>query len=160
MGVERKDSANNLGYPNTVYGPVDSGALASKGSATGTGHGQVNEYKAEYEFDFADLPSSFTSETDKSLTTIPSGAVLKSADILVTSAISGGTDFIVGVSQPDGSVIDADGILAANVTTASGTYIAGDGNDLGVALATDAQVTVGGTRTAGKFKLYLTYLVL
>jgi hypothetical protein len=160
MSIERKDAANNNGYPSTVYGNVAASDVTSKGSAVGTGHGQVNTFKADYEFDFANLPSSFTSETDKGLTTIPAGAVLKAADIQISEALSGGTAFTLGISQPDGTVTDADGVLASNASTAVNTYVAGAGALLGAALANDGQLTVGGDRTAGKIKVSLTYLVL
>lgn len=159
MSIERKEqTANNLGYPDTAYNVVSVDALGYKGSTAGTGSDQVYEAVAEYVYDFADLPSSFTSETDAGLTTIPANSVILSTTVQVLETISGGTNFLIGVSQPDGTVTDADGLVAASTVTAPGAYVAGAGALVGTSLAADGQVTVGGTRTAGKIKVLVKYL--
>ncbi len=161
MSIERKDqTANNLGFPDTAYGVVKVGELAHKGGATGTGSGQTGEYKVEYEFDLADLPASFTSEEDAGLTTLPANAVIRQVDVQVLEAVSGGTNMNIGLSQPDGTVIDADGLVAAYAGTAVGAYHKGTGALVGTSLANPGQVTVGGTRTAGKVRVAIEYGVL
>lgn len=159
MGIDRKEqNANNTGYPDTAYNVVAVEALGYKGSSTGTGDSQNYVASVEYVYDFADLPSSFTSETDAGLTTIPANSVIQSAEVQVLETVSGGTNFDIGMSQPDGTVIDADGLVAASTITAVGDYEAGAGALVGDNLANDAQVTVGGTRTAGKIKVLIKYL--
>ena len=159
MSIERKDqNANNTGYPDTAYNVVASEALGYKGSTAGTVSGGVYENTVEYVIDFADQPSSYTSESDAGLTTIPAGSVLQTATVQVLETISGGVNFSVGVSQPDGTVTDADGLVAASTVTAVNDFVEGAGALLGADLANDAQVTIGGDRTAGKIKVLVTYL--
>jgi hypothetical protein len=159
--MERKEQAgNNLGYPDTAYNVVAKNELGYKGGATGTGSGESGIYSAEYTYDFADLPASFTSETDAGLTTIPVNSILDSVDVQVLETVSGGTDFRIGLSQPDGTVIDADGLLAANTSTVVGTYVAGAGADIGTSTITAAQVTLSSAttiRTAGVIRVVVRY---
>lgn len=159
MSIERKEqNASNTGYPDTAYNVVAVEALGYKGSSTGTGDSQNYEASVEYVYDFAGLPSSFTSETDAGLTTIPANSVIQSVDVQVLETISGGVNFTVGVSEPDGTVTDADGLVTASTITAVGDYAAGAGALIGDNLAADGQVTVGGDRTAGKIKVLVKYL--
>ena len=161
MAIERKDqTANNLGYPDTAYGVVKAEALGYKGSAMGTGSGQLDEYKAEYVYDLADLPSSFTSESDAGLTTLPASAVPVKVELQVLETLSGGTTLDVGLSQPDGTEIDANGLVAGYTGTAVGDYAEGAGAVIGTDIANEGQVTLTTDRTAGKIKVTVKYLTL
>jgi hypothetical protein len=160
MSVERKDeTANNLGFPNTMYGVIESEALAYKGSEVGTGSGQKGEYVVEYIFDLADLPSDFNSESDKSLTTLPVGAIITKAELQVLETVSGGTDLDIGIISPDGNSVDDTGLFDAYTGTVTSSFAEGDGAFIGVVMPTKAQISVGGTRTAGKIKLTVTYKI-
>lgn len=161
MSIERKDqNANNTGYPDTAYGVVKAEALGYKGSAMGTGSGQLDEYKAEYVYDLADLPASFTSESDAGLTTLEVGTVPVKAEIQVLEALTGGTVVNIGVSQPDGTVVDADGLIAAFAGTAVGEYAADTGALIGTDLTVEGQVVPNTDHTAGKIKVTVKYVGL
>jgi len=117
-------------------------------TATKRGQVEASQEKGKvykYTFDVTDGP--VATDTDTAVQTIPAGAVIKAADIQVVSTLSGGTNFTLGMSQPDGTVIDADGIDAA-VTATSG-YVSADGALIGTALSAEGQLTFTGTRTAG-----------
>lgn len=161
MSIERKDAtANNLGYPDTAYGVIPVEALGYKGSGVGTGSGQKGVHKVEYVYDIADLPTSFTSESDAGLTTLGVNSVPVKVEVQVLETVSGGTDIDVGVSEPDGTVTDADGLVAAFVGTAAGAYGVGAGALVGKSLAAEGQVTVGTDHTAGKIKVSIEYVIL
>jgi len=161
MSIERKDqTSNNLGYPDTAYGVVAAEALGYKGSAMGTGSGQLDEYKVEYVYDLADLPASFTSESDAGLTTLEIGTVPTEVGIQVLETLTGGTVVNIGVSEPDGTVVDADGLVAAFAGTVVGDYAAGAGALVGVDLAVAGQVIPNTDHTAGKIKVTVKYIGL
>ena len=156
MGLESKaQDSNNNGYPTQVFGVVGQYEKSAKGS-TVAGSIEKNTGQLQATFDFADLPSVFTSEGGD-VASIPANAYITSANIKILSTISGGTNYTIGLSQPDGSVVDADGILAAS-TTATG-HIIGDGADIGTATATAVQLTVGGTRTTGVIEVTVSYAI-
>lgn len=159
MSFERKtQTASNMGYPTTAYNGTVSEELGYKGSTAGSGSGEVYEFVSEYVIDFANQPASYTSVDDPSVTTLPAGSVPRSATVQVLEAVSGGTNFNVGFSQPDGTVIDADGLVVASTISAVNAFNDGVGALLGTSLAADAQLTVSGTRTAGKIKVLVKYL--
>jgi hypothetical protein len=156
MGLEFKaqDSSNN-GYPLQAFGVVGQYEKSAYGS-TVAGSADKNTGVIQATYDFSDLPAVFTSETG-AVATIPANAYITGASIKVLSTISGGTNYTIGLSKPDGTVVDADGILAAS-TVASG-HLIGDGADIGTATATSVQLTVGGTRTAGVIEVTVTYAI-
>lgn len=131
---------------------------------TATRKGQIvanypdNIKTAVWEFDITNPASE--SDTDTAVVTLPAGAVVKSADVFVKTALTGGTNFAVGLTQPDGSALDPDGLLAASTTLTVG-YQQGGGNLLDTALTADGQLTVAltGSFTAGVLKVYVKYLV-
>lgn len=133
--------------------------LYSVDDYTATKKGQVvanyagDSVEVEYRFDIADGPAA--SSTDTSVHTIPAGSVIESCDIFVESTLSGGTGFDLGLSQPSGTVIDADGLDAAVAATTG--YVSGNGALVGTALANDGQLTLGGSRTAGALKVVIKY---
>ena len=131
---------------------VDAYTQSRKGAIVGNYAGNVKQ--VEYTFDVATGPD--TGEDD-SVQVIPAGAVIEACDIFVVSTLSGGSDFDLGLSEADGSVIDADGLDAA--VSATTGYVEGNGALVGTALSAAGQLTLGGTRTAGVLKVVVTYRV-
>lgn len=158
MSYERKTASNNMGYPSTAYGGSTADAVNVKGLELGSTGGK-GTYEVQYIIDFAgDSPT--TSEDDNQIVTIPASAAIKRADVQVLETVSGGTNFSIGLAEPDGSVIDADGLTAASTVTAVGSFVEGTGALVGSTIGTaSGQLTLGGTRTAGKIKVTLEYLV-
>lgn len=153
--IERKASSASVnGYPTTIYGPISLEETAYNGAVV-AGDGLSGDYVLEYIIDFADQPASYTSEDNPMLVTLPVGAVPKACFVDVLSTISGGAGFTVGLSQPDGTVIDADGLVASSAATAG--HIVGAGAVLNTKVATASQLTIGGDRTAGKIKVTVKY---
>ena len=138
--------------PLNLY-DVDAYTASKKGQVVANYAG--DSVQLEYVFDVSAGPS--TSATDTSIQTIPSGSVIESCDIFVVSTLSGGANFGLGLSQPDGTVIDADGLDAA--VSATTGYVSGNGALVGTALSAAGQLTLGGTRTAGVLKVVVTYRV-
>lgn len=164
MSFERKDggstSANNNGYPSTAYGPTDPNEVGVKGLLQGASSNK-GEYDAEYLVDFADASTIPTeSDVDRQILTIPAFSVVKSCDITVLETVSGGTDFDVGLTEPDGTAIDPNGLADNVVITAVGAYVAGAGALIGASTGSeDAQVTVANNgRTAGVVRIKIKYI--
>lgn len=116
-------------------------------------------------FNFDDLP---TNGLDAAILRIPANSRIKRATLRVLTAFAGGTSYNIGLNQPDGTVIDADGIDAAvalAVIDTLGETVLCDGAlvDALVGIgAADGQVVVAatGTFTAGKAVLDVEYEVL
>lgn len=140
--------------PLNLY-DVDQYSAPKKGQVVANYAGDSVE--VEYRFDIADGPT--TSATDSSIHTIPSGSVVEQVQLFVEGTISGGgtINLDLGLSQPDGTVIDADGLVDGFAGTAVGSYHSGAGLLIGTALAADGQLTLGGDRTAGAIKVLVTY---
>lgn len=112
----------------------------------------------EWTFSYDDLP---TVGIDAAILRIPANARVKEATFTVITAFVGGTSYNFGLNEPDGTVVDADGVDAAILTAvidAVGETVACDGalvaNTAGVG-AEDVQLIVAatGTFTAGKGRL-------
>lgn len=112
----------------------------------------------EWTFSYDDLP---TNGEDQAILRVPANSRIKEATFTVITAFAGGTSYNFGLNQPDGTVIDADGIDAAVATAAIdavGETVACDGalvaNTAGIG-ANDGQLVVAatGTYTAGKGRL-------
>lgn len=163
MAYERKDggatSANNNGYPSTAYGGSDAGNVDAKGLEYAS-TGKKDTYEVQYLIDFSDTDKQPTTSTnDNQIVTLPAYAVVKTVDITTLETVSGGTNYSLGLSQPDGTVIDADGLAAAVTATAVGSYTSGAGALVGASIgANDGQVTLTSTRTAGKVKVRIEYI--
>jgi len=85
-------------------------------------------------------------------TPLPAGSVILSQDAIVITTPAGGTNFVVGTYQVNGTAIDADGIRVA-----AGT----NGAQIGTQLAADSfvAVTTTGTYTTGTVKIVIRYLI-
>lgn len=145
------------GQAATHYGPrsID----AKHPSQYTTNHGERVQVVT---FGYDDLPAA---GTDVAILSIPANSYIASATLRVIDAFAGGTSYDIGLSESDGTVIDADGIDAAVATAAInavGETVACDGalvgNTAGIGAAA-GQVTVAatGTFTAGKAELSVTY---
>lgn len=122
------------------------------GSAYTTQHG---EEVYEYTFSFDDLP---VNGLDAAIPLIPANARIVSSEIKVLTAMDGTVGTItMGLEEPDGTVIDVDGldVAVAQATLVAGATVAGDGALIGtvVTVASNLLVTTGGTVTAGKFRV-------
>ncbi len=116
-------------------------------------------------YNFDDLPAS---GLDAEIKRIPANSRIVGATLRVLTPFAGGTSYIIGLEEPDGTVIDADGVfevfLTAVVDTLGETVVAGGNlvaNLDGIGTA-DAQIVVAatGTFTAGKAVLELEYAPL
>lgn len=114
----------------------------------------ANAKELNYVFSVADGPT--TSATDTSIQTIPAGALIESCEVFITGTLEGGTDFSLGLSQPDGTVIA--GTLVTAETATSGAVV-GAGDLVGTSLSAAGQLTLSGTRTAGELTVVITYKV-
>lgn len=124
--------------------------------------GSAGEEVLEVVFSYDDLPSA---SLDNANLSIPANAWIKDATLRVVTAFAGGTSYNIGLSQPDGTVIDADGIDAAVATAAIdavGETVVCDGalvgNTAGIGTAAGVVTAAAtGTFTAGKAILRVTY---
>ena len=156
MSVERLNNPKNMKYPTTVYGGTDLYAFSKKGTKI-AGEGTKDQYNCEWLFDVTDLPE--TSEVDVQILKIEANSVIKSVDVFVVEELTGGTDFTIGLRQPDGTVIDDNGLVEANTTSAANSYIPGDGALVGASTGNnDAQLFVQTSRTAGVIKVQIEYI--
>jgi len=129
---------------NTVrvfYGPRDTEQVAP--SKTNKG-GKTQELVVPVTYN--NLPT--TDATDAVIQAIPAGALIKSATLIVDEAFdstSGTTTINIGLSELDGTVVDADGIDAAVAwDAAAGTVVLCNGADIGTipSLTDPLQVTI------------------
>lgn len=114
-------------------------------------------HKIVYTFSFDDLP---VNGLDEAILRVQANAVVRKAHIRVLTAAAGGTSYNFGLNQPDGTVIDADGIDAAiaTATLVAGAHIECDGALIGKEIGAAAGqliVAATGTFTAGKYELVL-----
>lgn len=129
---------------------------------TATKKGQVvanyagDSVEVEYRFDVTD-PAVASTATD--VHRIPAGSVIESADVFIETTLAGGTNFSLGLQQPDGTEIDNDGLVSASTATTG--YISAGGVDVGTVASASADgqlvFTSTGTYTAGVLKVVLKY---
>lgn len=114
-----------------------------------------------YPFNYNDLP--VVNASDVGCQLIPAKALIHSAYIHVETAFAGGTSYNFGLSQSDGTVIDAAGIDAAvaTATLAAGAWVVCNGALVGAAIGAAAGqllVAATGTFTAGQGKIIIRYI--
>ena len=156
MSFERKTSATtNNKYPTTQYGASKVGELASKGASIG-GSGDKHTYELEYDIDVAE--GTVNSDADPSVVTLPVGSVITKVEVFVKEDLAGGTDFSLGLIEPDGTAILADGLVADSTLDTAGDYVVGAGASLDTPLTEAAQLLLSGSRTAGKLLVRVRYI--
>lgn len=123
--------------------------------------GAIGKNVLAYTFSYDDLP---VNGLDAVILQLPQNARIESATLQVITAFAGGTSYNLGLYEPDGTVVDADGIDAAVALTAIdavGDIVNCDGALVGalvdVAEASQLVVAATGTFTAGKAKLEIVY---
>lgn len=112
----------------------------------------------EVTFRYNDLP---VHGEDQLILRIPANAAVVSATLHVTEAFAGGTSLAVGLVQPGGTAVDADGLITdANAPLANidavGDYVEGSGALIGGSIGANAaqiEVVATGTFTAGEATL-------
>lgn len=127
-----------------------------------------DEVQVEYIFDWNALP---TAGVNEMIHTIPSGSYLRSTELVVLTPFAGtdgaaGSDFItVGTYTPEGSALDADGLITVDALTevdSLNATVVGAGALVGTASAADSQVQVtldgSSSLTAGKAVVRLRYV--
>lgn len=149
------ENPNNTGYPATAYGPAFD--KAKYGGVAGTGSGQVEEFMASWVVDLADPAGAADADF---VQTLPANVAIKSCDVQITETVSGGISFNVGLVEPDGTVIDPDGLVVASTSTLVGEYVVGAGALIEKSVDVASQLEVSGDRTAGKIKIKVEYLQL
>ena len=124
-------------------------------SVNGAEVGQVGAtHTVEYRFDLAGTTP--TTSVSGPQITIPVGAVLRTASLIIESTLSGGTNLTLGLATPAAVATDPNGILEANTTTAVGV-VACDGALLGTKLAAEGQLTIASSRNVGVVKVVIIY---
>lgn len=114
-------------------------------------------------FNFDDLP---VVGLDAAILRIPANSFMVSATLRVITPLAGTTPTVtIGLTEPDGTAIDPDGIdvaIAAAALSSVGETVLCDGALVGALVGIGAEdgqvvVTTGGTVTAGKFALEVVY---
>lgn len=131
-----------------------------------------NKHQMTIDWTYDKLPAE-TTDTDNSGTNdgwndgdpyIPAGSFITGAWLVVETAFAGGTSYNIGLSQKDGTVIDADGIDAAVATAALAANLAvvSDGALVGgtaqVQQNAYLKIAATGTFTAGAARLIVEYV--
>lgn len=116
------------------------------------------------DFDHASLP--VDSADGSMVIEIPADSFIVSSKLHVKEAAAGGTSYTIGLTQSDGTAIDADGLhTAAQLVTAGLTedaWLVGGGALVGATIgAAGGQIDVvaTGTFTAGKYRLIVEYIL-
>lgn len=116
-----------------------------------------------YTFSFDDLP---VHGIDEAIQRLPANCYIESVSLRVIEAFAGGTSYLIGLKEEDGSTIDLDGIsgsaLALVEMDAIGDNVVCDGALVGLLVGIGAargQVVVAatGTYSAGKAVLEIKY---
>ncbi len=130
------------------------------------------KHRMAVDFRFDELPA-FTADLDNNGTNdgfsgmdayIPAGSYITSAQIVVTTAFTGGTSYNIGFYEADGSVIDVDGVDAAVAAAAlaAGKAVNCNGDLVGgtLTLTENAYLVIADTGgfTTGAGKLYIDYV--
>ena len=155
-------TANNGRRAATHYGRrLDESAAAAEYNVS------QNIFKQAFTTTYADINGglNITGALDELFQKVPVGSQFIGAKVKVLTAFAGGTSIAVGTHQPDGTVIDADGLVdatagaVANLT--ANAYITGAGAQIGASpgVTTDAvvSITTVGTFTAGELTIEVEY---
>lgn len=117
-----------------------------------------------FDFDYDDLPD--VSEDGAMVITLPADTFVVSSRLHVKTAAAGGTSYVIGLEQEDGTAIDVDGLhTAAQLVTANLTedaWLVGGGALVGAATGANVGqvvVTATGTFTAGSYRLIVEYIL-
>lgn len=147
-----------VGKASKYYGPRTSDT--GLGTTLGT---QDVEKVLRFDFEAGALPA--VDAEDAVVPVIPAGSLVTEARLEVLEAFSGGSvnKFDVGLYEPDGTVIDADGLMNDAPATTTGWSTGALGGPVATA---DAQVVVAALTsgdaasvpTAGKATLVVKYL--
>lgn len=114
-------------------------------------------------FSFDDLP---VASLDKANLALPANAYIESATLRIIDVFAGGTSYLIGLEEEDGTTIDADGISGAALILAEmdaiGDSVALTGALVGLLVgigsaAGQVVIAATGTYTAGKAVLEITY---
>lgn len=151
----------STGGVRITYGPHDGSEIygvTAKESTFG------NRSELEIVFDYANLPA--VSETDALIGVIPANSLVENVYLYISTdfdSTSGTTTLDVGVTQPDGTAVDPDGLIVD--VTADGSnagWVVGGGALVGASVgAADVQVTAVPSvadLTAGVATLRITYI--
>ncbi len=153
---------NNDGLTQRYGKQWSTNHLARKPSTAG----KVKEIVLDFSYDWlasydeGDGPTDTMDRFGGTQAFVPAGAYIVSAYVLGRETFD--EDVVVGLYEQDGSVIDADGVLAA-ASPAADTGYDGDGALIGTVITEDAYVVVdeavaGVSPTEGKARLVLSYV--
>ena len=114
---------------------------------------------AEWSFSYDNLSATLNSNLAQ---TIPANASIVEATLYVDDAWVGGTNLTIGLYQADGTVIDADGLVAATVTATltANKVVTGAGALVGTTIGANAGQLVAattGTYTAGTARVVVKF---
>ena len=114
---------------------------------------------AEWSFSYDNLSTTLNSNLAQ---TIPANASIVEATLYVDDAWVGGTNLTIGLYQADGTVIDADGLVAATITATltANKVVTGAGALVGTTIGANAGQLVAattGTYTAGTARVVVKF---
>jgi hypothetical protein len=114
---------------------------------------------AEWSFSYDNLSTTLNSNLAQ---TIPANASIVEATLYVDDAWVGGTNLTIGLYQADGTVIDADGLVAATITATltANKVVTGAGALVGTTIGANAGQLVAattGTYTAGSARVVVKF---
>lgn len=149
------------------YGPREANTGLDNQVST-YGLTRQRELYFDYEQAQAGLPTT-DADTDAGTLIIPANSLIKKVYLEVSTAFASGTPatdtVLFGLQQTDGTVIDADGLIAtgsSNPADLTVGWIEGDGALVGASVGTaDAQISIDvgvGTLTAGVGRLVVEYI--
>lgn len=157
ISITSGSSAGNKRRAATHYGTREIEDVLPSKYAGANGKEVLN-----FTFSFDDLP---VTGGDEAILRIPANARISRATLRIITAFAGGTSYNFGLSESDGTVIDADGIDAAVALTAIdaiGDVVLCDGALVGSLVgigsaAGQLLVVATGTFTAGKAQLEIEF---
>ena len=159
MGFENSAGLGNRNH----YGPRVMGEARKFGARKSIN--AAGNVEVEWVFDYDDLPGANGTNDDSLEATLPVGCWIESAKVQVLTAIAGTTPTLtIGLVEPDGSTLDADGIdvaIAEAALDAVNEWVDCDGAlvqaTTGLAAKGQLVASTGGTVTAGRFLVVIEY---